>query len=69
MIYTDNTNVQIDKVREDYGYVERLKIYKSWLKERNIKYSLVFEPEWATFPTYINLRNEDALVFKLKFGL
>lgn len=65
MIYTDNTNVKIDVFMSD----ALLKKYKAWLKERNIKFSLVYTPEWATYPSAINLRNEDALVFKLTFGL
>ncbi len=41
----------------------------NWLKERNIKFSLVYVPLWATEPTAINMRREDATMFKLAFDL
>ena len=61
MHYTDNTNVLV---------THNLKEYKEWLNENNIKYSLVYSPVWQTsFPYAINMRNEDAIMFKLRFGL
>jgi 16S rRNA G527 N7-methylase RsmG len=65
---TDNTNIEVD-IYPDRGGNERLKQYTTWLKERNIKYNLVRVPEWASHPSHINMRNEDALIFKLTFGL
>lgn len=72
MIYSkDNFDVFINKRTDDFGFNLdlALKAYKIWLRERNIKFSLVYIPEWATYPTHINLRNEDAIAFKLRFGL
>lgn len=66
MIRTDNTNVEI---RSFYRENHSLKILKKWLDERQVKYSLVFSPAWDSEPSYINLRNEDAVAFKLAFGL
>jgi len=65
---TDNTNVEVN-IFPDRGGLLRLRQYTTWLDERNIKYSLVRSPEWATNPSMINMRNEDALMFKLVFGL
>lgn len=47
----------------------KIKEYEHWLKERNIKYSFVYVPPWHDRPSRVTLRNEDALLFKLAFGL
>jgi hypothetical protein len=48
----------------------RLKQLTNWLNKNNIKYSLVYYPYWdRSYPTAINLRNEDALMFKLVHNL
>lgn len=47
----------------------RLKEYETWLRERNIKYTVVYLPLWDTVPSAINLRNEDAIIFKMVFGI
>lgn len=67
--YTDNTDVYISSEggRDD---MLRLLEYKEWLKENNVKYSLVYLPVWSRqYPYAINMRNEDAMMFKLSFGL
>lgn len=64
MIRRDNTDVEIGP----YNY-EELRSYISWLDERLVKYSLVKKPIWTDFPVAINMRNEDAIAFKLVFGL
>ena len=69
MIYTDNTNVGLKIGYSDRVAEAQLKEYKVWLIENNIKYSLVYIPQWANFPCAINMRNEDATMFKLVFGL
>jgi hypothetical protein len=51
------------------AHIAELKVYEAWLKEQNIKYSFVKYPQWAPWATGINMRNEDALMFKLRFGL
>jgi len=70
MTYTDNTNVRIPMLfgmsREDN---EQLAMFETWLKENNVKYSKVYSPQWANFPYALNMRNEDAIMFKLRFGL
>lgn len=68
MFQRDNINIEVD-IYPDRGGNARLNEYVSWLYQNNIKYSLVRNPEWATHPTAINMRNEDALMFKLVFGL
>lgn len=65
------------KVRlfEPYGFEDRtvhgkIRVWKEWLDERNIKYFWVRTPEWSSFPTHIVLvREEDATLFKLTFEL
>jgi hypothetical protein len=69
MYSTDNTNVDIPWEGDPRHKQEKLKEYKNWLDERNIKYSLIHSPLWDHFPASINMRNEDALLFKLTFGL
>lgn len=61
----DNVDVKID-VRFRY---KLLKEYTDWLKRNNIKYSLVKSPIWINSPTAINMRNEDAIIFRLTFGI
>jgi len=68
MIRPDNTNVKVD-IYNDRAGAEQLKEYINWLKERNIKFSLVKDPVWWTEPSAINMRNEDAVAFKLRFKL
>ena len=74
MIERDNTTVTIAPAQPTFDSTpfdqhKKLAIYKKWLRENNIKYSLVRSPEWNSYPTGINMRNEDALIFKLTFGL
>ncbi len=64
----DNIDIQVD-IFPDRGGNARLKMYTDWLKERNIKYTLIKYPNWASHPSAINLRIEDALAFKLTFGI
>lgn len=64
----DNTDVEVDVYPDKWGNA-RLKKYVDWLCENNIKFSMVHTPLWATHATAINMRNEDALMFKLVFGL
>lgn len=68
MLQRDNIDIEVD-IYPDKGGNARLKKYVNWLYENNIKYSLVRKPEWSTHATAINMRNEDALMFKLVFGL
>jgi hypothetical protein len=46
----------------------RLRQFETWLKKKNIKYTLIRKPLWGRV-TEINMRTEDAVVFKLVFGL
>lgn len=70
MINPDNTTIQFSYyVFHERDHIAKLKKYVDWLKERNIKYSFVKYPQWMSHPTGINMRNEDALMFKLAFGL
>ncbi len=69
MLRRDNVDIDLKNYYPDRGGNARLKQYTDWLDERNIKYSMVRWPNWATHPTAINMRNEDALVFRLTFGL
>lgn len=68
-MYTDNTDVGLNIWISDRAAESKLKEYKSWLVDNNIKYSYVYSPQWANFPAAINMRNEDAIIFKLRFGL
>ena len=68
MCNRDNIDIQVD-IFPDRGGNARLKMYTDWLKERNIKYTLIKYPNWASHPSAINLRIEDALAFKLTFGI
>jgi hypothetical protein len=69
--YTDNVNVKLPL--STYGSrVDsiRLRQLTNWLKKNNIKYSYVYWPVWDTsYPSAINMRTEDALIFKLVFNL
>lgn len=65
MYQNDNVVINLPK-RLDLATLKR---YKIWLRENNIKYSVVRVPLWNPIATGINMRNEDALVFKLIFGL
>lgn len=71
MFYTDNVNVELK--RSFYGSREdaiRLRQLTNWLRANNIKYSLVYVPEWdRSYPASINMRREDALIFKLVHDL
>jgi len=73
MFERDNINIDITSVTGRHYHSRELsvilKTYATWLDERNIKYSYVREPLWAATPTAINMRSEDALMFKLVFGL
>lgn len=70
MVYqNDNTTIQIPVCNSDRRTSELVKIYTSWLDERNVKYSRVYQPIWNSVPTGISMRNEDAIAFKLVFGL
>lgn len=70
MISPDNTTIQFPyatfRLKE---HLAEVKSYEVWLRERNIKYSFVRQPQWLSYPTGINMRNEDALIFRLTFGL
>ena len=68
-MYTDNINVRLRIGLSDRPAIIQLAEYKTWLNENNIKYSYVYSPQWANFPCAINMRNEDAVIFKLRFGL
>lgn len=72
MINTDNIDVKLPEPNESYGVREariHLKQLETWLKSRNIKYSIVYYPIWAHYPVAINMRKEDALMFKLIHNL
>ena len=73
MINTDNIDVKLPWVhtnnKEARVARQYLKNIETWLKNNNIKYSIVYFPVWAHFPTAINMRKEDALVFKLVYDL
>jgi hypothetical protein len=69
MMYTDNTDVGLHIGLSDRVAEAKLKEYKFWLVDNNIKYSYVYSPQWSNFPAAINMRNEDAIMFKLRFGL
>jgi hypothetical protein len=68
MITRDNTDIELN-IWPDKGGNARLKRYYAWLDERKIKYSMVRHPTWASYPTSINMRNEDAVAFKLAFKM
>ena len=65
MYSNDNTIIRFSKTLSN----EDLRKYKDWLKERNIKFSVVREPLWSAQATGLNMRNQDALMFKMVFGL
>lgn len=63
-------NIDIDLKLFPFGPgIEKLNEYTDWLKERNIKYSLIRNPLWLAYPNMINMRLDDALAFKLRFNL
>lgn len=72
MIESDNIDVKLpipstyDSIRE--GNIHRKQLV-AWLKRNNIKYSLVYNPRWSSYPTAINMRKEDALMFKIVHNL
>ena len=69
MYRRDNIDVYIP-VSVDYrAEITHLKELEAWLMQNNIKYSLIYEPLWSSYPRAINMRNEDATMFKLRFGL
>jgi hypothetical protein len=43
--------------------------HKKWFIERNIKYDFHYRIGWGIIPEYVFLSAEDALAFKLAFGL
>jgi hypothetical protein len=55
-----------DGDREAAKFLKELRL---WLLERNVKFSYIFVPEWSGYPYAINMRNEDALAFRLAFDL
>lgn len=69
MITPDNTRVYIPCYLNDRKQAALIKSYKAWFRERNIKYSFCYNPAWGSSPDSVILRNEDALLFKLSFGL
>jgi len=73
MYSTDNINVKLSKSKGLNGNREdsiRLRQFTNWLKANNIKYSFVYWPVWdTTYPAAINMRTEDALLFKLVHNL
>jgi hypothetical protein len=82
MINSDNINVKLPQPNlVDGGDVResrlRLRQLENWLKKNNIKYSIVYYPAWeprlvptwAHFPVAINMRKDDALIFKLIHNL
>ena len=69
MIEPDNTTVKLPFDYINRQTIECLRRYEAWLNERNIKYSLVRNPIWLPYATGINMRNQDALIFKLTFNL
>jgi len=72
MTYTDNINVRIP-LRYGMSKADNamLTMFEDWLKENNVKYTKVYSPFplWTNFPCAINMRNEDATAFKLRFDL
>jgi len=69
--YRDNIDVKLPmsvySSREDSI---RLRQLTNWLKKNNIKYSLVYWPVWdKSHPSAINMRTEDAIIFKLVHNL
>ena len=47
----------------------KFKEMKSWLQNNNVKYSLEFSPTWSELPCTISMSSENALAFKLRYGL
>ena len=47
----------------------RLKQLRLWLDRCDIKYSLVYTPTCNYYPASINLRKEDAVIFRLVHDL
>jgi hypothetical protein len=65
---SDNVIIVLDYWPNNKGLV-KIKEYGIWLRDRNIKYSWVKQPEWSAYPTHISMRKEDALLFRLTFDL
>jgi hypothetical protein len=53
----------------DNSEQQLIKQYKKWFIERNIKYDFHYRIGWGIIPEYVFLSAEDALAFKLAFGL
>lgn len=62
----DNIDVPIG---EYPGHWRDLKMYKDWLREQNIKFSIVNTPLHFAYPSHLNMRLIDAVAFKMKFKL
>lgn len=71
MIQTETTTVNLSCLLVIDQHLAFIKIreYIDWFKERNIKYSFVHVPPWYDRPSRVILCNEDALLFKITFGL
>jgi hypothetical protein len=66
----DNIDIQLPLIFGMNGESTiMLKMFETWLKENNVKYTRVYKPEWSNSPYALNMRNEDATAFKLRFGL
>jgi hypothetical protein len=71
MIRSDHTKISfefLDRL-QDRPKMEIINGYKEWFINHNIKYSFDRFPPWSPCPTSVILRKEDALLFKLTFGL
>lgn len=71
MIRSDHSRISfkfLDQL-EHRTKMEIVKGYEEWFINHNIKYSFDRFPPWSPYPTSVILRNEDALLFKLTFGL
>ena len=66
-------NIDVELVPSGNGQRDdtiRLRQLTNWLKKNNIKYSLVYFPIWQrNNPSAINMRTEDAIIFKLVHNL
>lgn len=69
MHINDNLRIPFPSYIDEREAFVKLRQYKQWFRERNIKYSLSYTPLWAHIPTHIIMRNEDALIFKLVFNI
>lgn len=64
----DNTDIALN-YQPFEERMARVKRYTNWLDQRNIKYNMVRKPSWSSYATHINMRNEDALAFRLVFNM